>query len=136
MSTCAEIQFKDAEETFAIHQHSDGYPEGEHGVIAAIEKSIPYAWRDGRFEAAEFACAYIRANKARQGGLYLLKDPTDLAKEVSALYLYVVTSNGESLTIDYFKEDFATEKYAKVGQATMALSEEPPAIFTKRAGFW
>ncbi|MCE2722064.1 MAG: hypothetical protein LW865_02080 [Betaproteobacteria bacterium] len=136
MSASAEIQFKDGEETFAIHQHSDGYPEGEHGVIAAIEKSIPYAWRDGRFEAAEFACAYIRANKVRRGGLYLLKEPTDAAVEVSALHLYVVTSNGESLTIEYFKEDFATEKYAKAGQATLALIEESPSPFTKPAGSW
>jgi hypothetical protein len=75
MSTCAEIRFKDVQETFAIHQHSDGYPEGEHGMVAAIEKSIPYAWRNGRFEAAEFACAYIRANKVRRGGAVPIEGP-------------------------------------------------------------
>jgi hypothetical protein len=71
MSTRAVITFIDERDTFHVYKHHDGYPLSEHGVIAAIQKAMPLAWTLPRFEASEFACAFIAANKTRGGGLYL-----------------------------------------------------------------
>jgi hypothetical protein len=71
MSTRAVITFIDERDTFHIYKHHDGYPLSEHGVIAAIRRAMPLAWTLPRFEASEFACAFIAANKTRGGGLYL-----------------------------------------------------------------
>jgi len=71
MSTRAVITFIDERDTFHVYKHHDGYPLSEHGVIAAIQKAMPLAWTLPRFEASEFACAFIAANKTRGGGLHL-----------------------------------------------------------------
>jgi hypothetical protein len=77
MSTRAVITFIDERDTFHVYKHHDGYPThgfkwlSEHGVIAAIRRAMPLAWTLPRFEASEFACAFIAANKTRGGGLYL-----------------------------------------------------------------
>lgn len=127
MSTSAEIQFKDTNETFALFQQYDAYPESPHGVFDAVKKSLSFAWRDGRFEASEFACAYIRANKVRHGGLYLLSAPTDISNEESEKYVYVITSDGMTLTVECFQRNFNTDLYEQFEVQTLQLVEEQPS---------
>jgi hypothetical protein len=43
-----------------VYEHRDGYPKG---AAKAIEAALPYAWPLPRFEADEFAAAFVRANK-------------------------------------------------------------------------
>jgi hypothetical protein len=43
-----------------VYKHQDGYPSG---AAKAIEAALPYAWPLPRFEADEFAAAFVRGNK-------------------------------------------------------------------------
>src|SRR5713101_2351532 len=43
-----------------VYRHHDGYPSG---AATAIEAALPHAWPLPRFEAEEFAAAFVRANK-------------------------------------------------------------------------
>ena len=43
-----------------VYKHHDGYPSG---AAAAIEAALPHAWQLPRFEADEFAAAFVRGNK-------------------------------------------------------------------------
>jgi hypothetical protein len=71
MSTrCVVTVFED-DESYAIYRHSDGYPDGEHGVIAMLERVLPFAWPLPRFEAADFAAAIVVAWKGGGGDIYL-----------------------------------------------------------------
>jgi len=63
MSTRGVYTFRDEHQIVHIYKHSDNYPEGPHGGIAAIEKAKPFAWPLPRFEADEFAAAFVAAHK-------------------------------------------------------------------------
>jgi hypothetical protein len=43
-----------------VYKHHDGYP---FGAAKAIEAALDYAWQLPRFEADEFAAAFVAANK-------------------------------------------------------------------------
>jgi hypothetical protein len=43
-----------------IYKHSDGYPEG---AVCWITRALEFAWPLPRFEADEFAAAFVAANK-------------------------------------------------------------------------
>jgi hypothetical protein len=51
-------------EQCSIYRHSDGYPDGEHGVPATMRAALAYAWPLPRFEADDFAAAMVAAWKA------------------------------------------------------------------------
>ena len=68
MSTRSTISVKDEYNTFHIYRHSDGYPDGIHGVISTLQAVLPYAWPLPRFDAMDFAAAIIRAWKKEGGG--------------------------------------------------------------------
>ena len=55
-----------------VYKHSDGYPSG---AAIAIEAALPHAWQLPRFEADEFAAAFVRGNK---------KSADDYAREYEA----------------------------------------------------
>ena len=64
MSTRAMYTFTDDRESFHVYKHHDGYPLSDgYGGLAFIQNAIPYAWNLPRFEAAEFAAAFVAANK-------------------------------------------------------------------------
>src|SRR4051794_34741819 len=52
--------FQDETGEYHVFKHSDGYPEG---AAIAINKALPYAWPLPRFEANEFAAAFVCGNK-------------------------------------------------------------------------
>jgi hypothetical protein len=60
MSTRAVYTFSDSDGTYHVYKHSDGYPTG---AAQAIEATLECAWTLPRFEADEFAAAFVAANK-------------------------------------------------------------------------
>ena len=60
MSTRAAYVFKDEYNEFAVYKHHDGYPDGAKESLA---KALDFAWELPRFEADEFAAAFVAANK-------------------------------------------------------------------------
>lgn len=60
MSTRACYVFKDSDQSIAVYKHHDGYPSGAVQFIAAAQA---HAWKLPRFEADEFAAAFVAANK-------------------------------------------------------------------------
>ena len=60
MSTRAMYSFKDQDQEFHVYKHCDGYPSGASEAISA---AVGLAWPLPRFEADEFATAFVAANK-------------------------------------------------------------------------
>lgn len=60
MSTRAIYTFKDGNEEYHVYKHSDGYPTG---AAEAINNALDFAWELPRFEADEFAAAFVAGNK-------------------------------------------------------------------------
>lgn len=60
MSTRACYVFKDQTDTIAVYKHHDGYPSG---AVQWIEAAKAHAWPLPRFEANDFAAAFVAANK-------------------------------------------------------------------------
>jgi hypothetical protein len=46
-------------EVVTVYKHSDGYPDG---AVCWITKALEHAWPLPRFEADEFAAAFVAAN--------------------------------------------------------------------------
>lgn len=79
MSTRAVFSFVDSltfsagnDRSFHVYKHHDGYPSG---AAEAIGRAIGRAWNLPRFEAAEFATAFIAGNKLGAGGVYMTEGP-------------------------------------------------------------
>ena len=65
MGTRAIYIFEDEHEEVAVYKHYDNYPLG---AVDFIEDAKAYAWEFPRFEADEFAAAFVAANKNPKGG--------------------------------------------------------------------
>ena len=68
MSTRAVYFFEDRQDDdvyYGVYKHYDGYPQG---AAAHIEDAKAYAWPLPRWEADEFAAAFVAANKNPKGG--------------------------------------------------------------------
>ncbi len=107
MGTRAVITFiDDRGDKFSVYQHWDGYPEGVKKTIAAAKK---YAWELPRFEAMDFAAAFIAANKKPGGGsIYVTSGPEahgDLA------YHYDVTAVGSTLHVVAHRRGASAETF-------------------------
>ncbi len=61
MSTRALYTFRDNDGEYHVYKHHDGYPSG---AIEAILNSLMFAWNPPRFEADEFAAAFVAGNKS------------------------------------------------------------------------
>ena len=73
MGTRAVYIFNDKEQAFSVYGHWDGYPEH---AAANLIKTLEYAWPLPRFEASDFAAAFIAGNKKEGGGdVYFTKGP-------------------------------------------------------------
>lgn len=109
MSTRAVYTFKDEYDTIHVYKHHDGYPEGGLSWIANARN---YAWPFPRFEASDFAAAFVAANKPRfdpkdkyptsGGGVRLARtgitEPWQLAPD--AEYHYIVTWENGGLQVE------------------------------------
>lgn len=68
MSTRANIIFREKRDSvigLTVYQHYDGYPTE---TVPNIIKALAKAWKLPRYEADEFATAFIAANKQDAGG--------------------------------------------------------------------
>ena len=92
MSTRCNIVVKDEEDSIQLYKHCDGYPDGEHGIIANLRQALEFAWELPRMEASDFAAAIVRALKYNGGNVYIdgsYTGPESLHGDIS--YLYVIT---------------------------------------------
>lgn len=98
MGTRAVISFHDTNGgEFNVYQHWDGDPET---VIANIMGtfSVQMCWEWPRWEADEFAAAYIAANKSGSGNLRIARS---IAEHGDLAYSYIVRQAGERLVVTY-----------------------------------
>ena len=65
MGTRAIYIFEDDHEEVFVYKHYDNHPSGAAGCIEGAKE---FAWELPRFEASEFAAAFVVANKKRKGG--------------------------------------------------------------------
>jgi hypothetical protein len=73
MGTRAVYTFiDDTDDRHSVYKHWDGYPSGACGFIS---KALKKAWPLPRFEADEFAAAFVAANKQESGDIRLTSGP-------------------------------------------------------------
>lgn len=97
MSTRAIYTFTDERNTVHVYKHHDGYPKGAGEFI---HKACALAWRLPRFEADEFAAAFVAANKDGGGGVRLIggaQEPWEFASDCE--YHYTVTCKAGALYV-------------------------------------
>ena len=113
MSTRATYQFVDADGgDFTVYKHCDGYPSG---AAEWISKALKLAWELPRFEASDFAAAFVAANKQNGGGVRLThgrEDHGDLA------FHYVITCENGVLMVEiqYPDNGKTTQKKCPLGE--------------------
>ena len=91
---------------YGVYKHYDGYPQG---AAAHIEDAKAYAWPLPRWEADEFAAAFVAANKNPKGGeVRLLPNfehtsiPMMMEENTCCDYYYIISWD------DYDREMFVT----------------------------
>lgn len=99
MSTRAVYTFKDDRDEHHVFKQYDGYPKG---AMIFISKAIHKAWPLPRFEADEFAAAFIAANKEEEGDLRLTKGPESHG---DLEYRYEVEMKNGSLHVKIFENN-------------------------------
>ncbi len=112
MSTRAVYTFKDKWTEYHVYRHSDGYPEG---AVKWISAAIPFAWELPRFEAGDFGCAFIAADRMRskergymQGGSTSLM-PNGPIKSVAPgdiNYRYEIECESGAIVVTAFKTSY------------------------------
>ena len=95
MSTRALYTFTDDDGDFHVYKHHDGYPyckfpQGEGGGLVWINNAKELAWDLPRFEAHEFAAAFVAANKKDRGGVNLVNDNNRWENNLDCHYWYKV----------------------------------------------
>jgi len=119
MSTRALYTFSDEMGEFHVYKHCDGYPEGAREFISL---AMEYAWPLPRFEADEFAAAFVAANKSydgkpSHGGIRLMK--SGHWKEISTSdieFHYTVSLKNKQLHVqaNSVHHDYATDVWSVV----------------------
>ena len=110
MSTRAMYTFSDDSGANHVYKHHDGYPyckfpKGEGGGLVWIKKSLEYAWELPRFEADEFAAAFVAANKEpRQGGVRLVNKvhPWEFASDCEYWYKVKIAVPALDVWVDVY----------------------------------
>jgi len=114
MGTRAVYTFKDKHESFNVYKHYDGYPTE---ALESIKAAKEFAWDLPRFEASDFAAAFIAANKQPGGGdVYMTKSYKD---HMDLEYRYEIEANEKKL----FVKIYQVEEYND-DQAVYKLIEE------------
>lgn len=130
MGTRAIYFFEDHDgSVYGAYKHYDNYPQG---AVWFIENAKSYAWEFPRFEADDFAAAFVAANKAKSGGevrLLPMFDSTsiDMVMEDHKWcdYYYVVTFEDQGLMVEIWETraftstDTGFKKIAEMSHDTM-----------------
>lgn len=106
MSTRCNVIVEDRYDRIQLYRHSDGYPEGPHGVVETLKEAIPFAWSLPRFEASDFSAAIVRAWKKYGGHIYI--DGSTSPSKPWALvhgdaeWVYIVKMEAEELRVHVY----------------------------------
>jgi hypothetical protein len=92
MGTRAVVIFKDESGSFKVYKHWDGYPDN---MVPLIKAAACKAWELPRFEADEYAAAFVAHAKKGSGDVRLLNGaiPPDVE------FVYSVTCKAGVLNI-------------------------------------
>lgn len=134
MSTRACYVFKDNWGEYGVYVHHDGYPTGAANKLLhlALKK---LAWELPRWEADEFAAAFVAANKEGAGGVRLLTSASYEAMPTDIEYLYVMETfandhmsleKGNYLRIKAYEVNFPWNEDLKKGIEHMKLLFDCP----------
>lgn len=97
MSTRGLYTFIDSDNSqFTVFKHWDNYPNGAYQFI---QNALALAWDLPRFEADEFAAAFIAANKKGGGDLRLLNADSTNGDALGVEYHYFIRALGYNLEI-------------------------------------
>lgn len=110
MSTRGLYTFKDEYHSITVYVHFDNYPTG---AVQKIEDALKYAWKLPRFEADEFAAAFVAANKTGGGDVRLTNNATDMGQD----YHYFITCVNGKIWVKFGDFEGTLE--------TMKLWDEP-----------
>lgn len=115
MSTRGVYTFIDERERFHVYKHWDNYPTDSRnpdiGAYAWIRQAKDKAWELPRFEASEFATAFIAKHKTDGGGVYLTKHYN---RHADIEYRYEIRQVGDKLEVRTFYMYDKNEKFPKV----------------------
>lgn len=100
MSTRGIYTFIDTDgEKYNVYVQCDNYPAG---ALNYIEAALQYAWELPRFEADEFAAAFVRAAKGDRGGnVRLLNGKSYKVGDMGSQYHYKITMKNGELFIEF-----------------------------------
>ena len=110
MSTRSNIIVKDKHDDKGVqlYRHSDGYPDGKHGVIANLPRALQFAWELPRMEADDFSAAIIRAWKDHGGNIYIdgtADLPESLHGDIEYYYIIEADNNVGKWKVTVFNDD-------------------------------
>ncbi len=108
MGTRAVYTFIDNDERHSVFKHWDGYPRGACKFIA---NALPLAWGLPRFEADEFAAAFVAANKKEAGNVRLTSGP-DAHGDLE--YAYEIRCQDEHLHLRILKVGYSGPDYRRI----------------------
>ena len=114
MGTRAIYIFEDEHEEVHVYKHYDNYPQG---AVDFIENAKEFAWELPRFEADEFAAAFVAANKNRKGGEVRLvnarfKDRDEMleANDWCDYYYVISKHNSQDLWIEIWESQYMSSR--------------------------
>jgi hypothetical protein len=107
MGTRAVYTFIDEDGRHSVYKHWDGYPTWACKFIA---NALPLAWPLPRFEADEFAAAFVAANKQQPGNVRLTDGPDDHG---DLEYAYEIRCPAGRLHVGIFKVGYTGPKYER-----------------------
>jgi hypothetical protein len=128
MGTRAVYTFIDQDERHSVFKHWDGYPCWACRFIA---NALPLAWPLPRFEADEFAAAFVAANKNEAGNVRLTSGPDAYG---NLEYAYEVRCQGERLHLCILKVSYAgpggrTAEYRPLFEGSLEEAQQFAATF-------
>lgn len=98
MSTKGLYTFKDAIGKYQVYVHWDNMPEE---AIVKIKRAMEKAWVFPRFEADEFAAAFVASNKNGEGNVRLLPHNNHEVGDFDCEYHYTITFENGKLQVNY-----------------------------------
>lgn len=100
MSTRAVVTFENAEgtEKYHVYTHHDGYAEGTADKFA---DALNFAWPLPRYEAADFAAAFVAGSKPLKGGSIYFTTGKDAHGDLEYWYRVTQAPNGQLIVEAY-----------------------------------
>lgn len=107
-----------------VYKHYDNYPQGAVGFIEAAKG---YAWEFPRFEADEFAAAFVAANKNPKGGEVRIMSVRQFETDADLKQMYTFCQYWYEITFDQEKGDLivTTSRVRDDGTGWKTLASMP-----------